>query len=426
MLSKKLKCASIILSMVGIFVVTGFNKSIAAESIRIAVLDFEANDTSKFAAKAVSEFISTEMAKKSELTVIERTQIGAILNEQGFQQTGCTDQSCAVEMGKLLSAKKILLGTLTKTGAVFVITAKSVDVETGRIEFAESERCTKEEDLELASKILAVKLVNKITGATYTTPLRTYQQDENRNKFALGLMYRYGIIKNVNVPDVKTNFNSTKVTSQKADIRNQSAIISPSYEITDNFGIRMDIKYIYNKFCKPTGSEDMAYSENDSSFIDMHSIELNGGYGLALNLQLIYPIDGFSFFLNPGIGIDKYSFNNSQMISYRYVDSTILNILFQEGVYEIKADVYSYLLKIETGFSVYVSRYVDFYFSAGIDFHLFSELISDIKIKDIKVELISGSPPSEQQNILANTSTKFDGNFPPEYYAQAGVVLRLF
>ena len=81
----------------------------AAQSIRIAVLDFEANNVSKYAAKAVSEFVSTEMAKKSELTVLERKQIGAILKEQGFQQTGCTVQECAVEMGKLLSAKKILI-----------------------------------------------------------------------------------------------------------------------------------------------------------------------------------------------------------------------------------------------------------------------------------------------------------------------------
>ena len=86
-----------------------FSNLSAAQTIRIAVLDFEANNVSKYVAKAVSEFVSTEMAKKSELTVLERKQIGAILKEQGFQQMGCTEQECAVEMGKLLSAKKILI-----------------------------------------------------------------------------------------------------------------------------------------------------------------------------------------------------------------------------------------------------------------------------------------------------------------------------
>ncbi len=426
MLSERLKSVFLILFIAGIFVITGMNNIFANESIRIAVLDFEANDTSKFAAKAVSEFISTEMAKKNELTVIERTQIGAILNEQGFQQTGCTDQSCAVEMGKLLSAKKILLGTLTKTGAVFVLTAKSVDVETGRIEFAESERCTKEEDLELASKILAVKLVNKITGAAYVTPLRTYQQNESRNKFAIGLMYRYGMIKNVNVPDVETNVSSTKITSSKAEIRNQSAIISPSYEFTDNLGIRMDIKYMSNEFTEEEENQDDSFSGTEGSQIYLSDVDLNGGYGIALNMQLIYPIEGFNLYLIPGIGIDKYSMIKTQNISYGYYNNSTSESCMSSGDYNIKAEIYTAVFKLETGFSVYVSRYVDLYFSAGIDFHLFSELVSDITITNITTNSSGTPPPADQQNMLANTSIELEGNFPPEYYAQAGIVLRMF
>ena len=177
-------------------------------------------------------------------------------------------------MGKLLSARKILLGTLTKTGKVLTITAKSVDVETGRIDFAESERCMKEEDLELASKILAVKIVNNIAGTSYTTPLRTYQQDETRNRFAMGMFYRNGVIKNVNVPILK--IEPLRFTSTELDYKINSAIISPSYEFTDNFGVRMDFKYIYSE------SEDRVKTTDNIQFYYSSDKSFNNGYGLAL------------------------------------------------------------------------------------------------------------------------------------------------
>ena len=297
----------------------------ASQSIRIAVLDFEANNASKYAAKAVSEFISTEMAKKGELTVLDRKQIGAILKEQGFQQTGCTEQECAVEMGKLLSAKKILLGTLSKTGNVMVITVKSVDVETGKIDFAESEKCMKEDDLELASKILAVKLVNNIAGTSYAVPMRTYKQDESRNKFAVGMSYKFGIIKDVNVPTVKSGATTHKIISNKVDILNNSIIFSPSYEFTDNFGIRMDFKYMFSNF-QPHNQFNSSTNDLGEN-IEIGNFNTDNGYGFGLNLLIIYPLEGFTLFFIPGIGVDKYKLENLSTDIYwkKYFDEKWTN-----------------------------------------------------------------------------------------------------
>ncbi len=433
---KKLKNASVSVLITGIFLFSSFIQASAAGSTRIAILDFDANGTSKYAAKAVSEFVSTEMAKKSELTVIERKQIGAILNEQGFQQTGCTEQECAVEMGKLLSAKKIILGTLAKTGKAFILTAKSVDVETGQIDSAESERCLTEEDLELASKILAVKLVNKIAGTSYATPMRTYMQDESRKKYAVGFFYRYGIIKDVNVPtfEVTKNslFESLRLTSKKADIKMKTAVISPSYEFTGNFGVRMDIKYMYSSFKNRSTSYNNGNlvngTINEGNSLSLNDYDLNNGYGLALNFQMIYPVEGFNFYLIPGIGVDKFNLKYSKsQNNYSYAYSNYPVTYRYASTYNLDAetDIYSYIFKIETGFSVYVSRYVDLFFLAGVDFHLFSELISDVEISETNTAN-TGTIPAAQQNMLKNTTMDFKGNFPPEYYVQAGLVLRLF
>lgn len=97
----------------------------------IAVSDFTAKDVPLSTAMNVSELIRTELINTGRYTVIERSQMKEILKEQGFQQTGCTDVNCAVQMGKLLSAKKMLVGSIMKMGTRFIITGRVVDVEKG-------------------------------------------------------------------------------------------------------------------------------------------------------------------------------------------------------------------------------------------------------------------------------------------------------
>ena len=57
-----------------------------------------------------------------------------ILDEQGFQQTGCTTTECAVEMGRMLNVQKMISGTIGKLGATYTIDLSLIDVETAQIE----------------------------------------------------------------------------------------------------------------------------------------------------------------------------------------------------------------------------------------------------------------------------------------------------
>ena len=47
-----------------------------------------------------------------------------ILKEQGFQQTGCTDASCAVQAGQLLNVKYMIIGSVDRVGNIYSITLK--------------------------------------------------------------------------------------------------------------------------------------------------------------------------------------------------------------------------------------------------------------------------------------------------------------
>ena len=59
----------------------------------------------------------------------------AILQEQGFQQTGaCSDASCIVEVGQLLAVHKMLGGSIGLVGRAYSINLRIIDVQSGKIE----------------------------------------------------------------------------------------------------------------------------------------------------------------------------------------------------------------------------------------------------------------------------------------------------
>jgi len=179
-------CLMIIISMFAVVTVNSL------DNIRIAVLDLEARGTSKTASAAVSEMLRTEMINLGMFTVIERNKMGVILKEQGFSQTGCTDQDCAVQVGKLLSARKILIGTLTQQDAEFLITVRVVDIEKGVAEFGEKEVASsaKLSDLNNAVSQLTAKLSARINGKRAEKrynliPLLKEPQEKENKKYTL-------------------------------------------------------------------------------------------------------------------------------------------------------------------------------------------------------------------------------------------------
>lgn len=100
----------------------------------IAVLDFSANNVSAGEASVVSEFVRAAMVRSGAYPVVDKTNMTRILAEQAFQQTGCTSEDCAVKLGKLLNVHKMVVGEYSVLEGVKFLTAKLVDVETGRIE----------------------------------------------------------------------------------------------------------------------------------------------------------------------------------------------------------------------------------------------------------------------------------------------------
>jgi TolB-like protein len=181
-----------------------------AEKMRIAIMDFQGKDVSTSIANTVSELIRTEMINTGRYIVIERAQMGEILKEQGLQQAGCTDISCAVEVGKILSAKKILIGNIMKLGKTLIINGRIVDVEKGVAEFGEKQNVNSEDDLFNGVNLFTKNLTKRIDVADVSSGEKTAEK-RKVEKEAREDPASYAPI---DIPNLRLTFNGSYLMSQ--------------------------------------------------------------------------------------------------------------------------------------------------------------------------------------------------------------------
>ncbi len=134
------------------------------DALLIAVIDFEAKSVSRQDAVRVSEWLRSELINTGQFKVIERSAMSAILKEQSFSMSGCTDTACAVQVGKLLSAKKMLVGTVESWNNKVFINGRIIDVEKGVAEFAHKETVYSLNELDAGSANFAKNLARRING----------------------------------------------------------------------------------------------------------------------------------------------------------------------------------------------------------------------------------------------------------------------
>lgn len=105
--------------------------------VRAIILPFKnlsANVEDNWLGESFSETLTMGLAPLRSLQLVERSQISNIMKEQAFSQTGFVDDQSAPQMGKLVGAKIVVLGSYQKVGTELSINARFVDVETGKID----------------------------------------------------------------------------------------------------------------------------------------------------------------------------------------------------------------------------------------------------------------------------------------------------
>ena len=114
-----------------VLLIAGFSAGLLfAEKPVTTVLDFDVNGISSSDMKSIISFLSASIYDTGEYRVIDTAQRDTILKELEFSYSGCTDDSCQLEVGKLLSAEYIITGDIAKVGSRFILSAKMLETET--------------------------------------------------------------------------------------------------------------------------------------------------------------------------------------------------------------------------------------------------------------------------------------------------------
>jgi Ca2+-binding EF-hand superfamily protein len=84
-------------------------------------------------ASGVMVFIENAFVNVGKVRVVDRENIAKIVKEYEFQGSDLTDESTAVEIGKLSGADIIVIGSISNVGEIFYLNIKLISVETAEI-----------------------------------------------------------------------------------------------------------------------------------------------------------------------------------------------------------------------------------------------------------------------------------------------------
>ncbi len=126
----------------------------------------------------LQQLLLNELSQNTNLRIVERNQLRAILQEQDLVTSGRVDASKAADIGKLLGARFVVIPTFTDLGgAQPALTGRVVSVETS--EWLKAEQALgKKEDLYR----MVVDLAGRITAGVNLPPLPSAQREARESR----------------------------------------------------------------------------------------------------------------------------------------------------------------------------------------------------------------------------------------------------
>jgi len=112
-----------------------------SDKIAIAVLDLDVKgeDLNQGVGQALTEKVRYEFSTNKYFELVAREKMLELAREKAIQLSGITEDSTAVQVGKALNVKKIIVGSVTQLGRTLTLYLKVVDVEREAVECSEKE-----------------------------------------------------------------------------------------------------------------------------------------------------------------------------------------------------------------------------------------------------------------------------------------------
>ncbi len=142
----------------------------ASEKRTVAVMNFAnygSNDLKQLSG-SLPDTVSSAMSLTNKVTVVERRQLGKVVDEIALGQTGLINTGKVAQAGRLSQADILVVGSVSGSNREVIVTIKAVEVETGKILDARSFKGPFSSISELASMSAGV-MASVVSGAAIGT-----------------------------------------------------------------------------------------------------------------------------------------------------------------------------------------------------------------------------------------------------------------
>lgn len=170
-----LKKFNILITMF-LLLISGSLYASRSERTKIAVMDFETINVEQSVGKAVAESMRTSLFKTGKYSVIERSQLEKIIEEQKLQASGLADDEHLISAFRVSGVQVLVLGSVSKIGKTYTINSRFIDVEKGVAIKAGKVNCNNEDDIPL--------VLDDIVESIETGKVKKYSSGK---KFGIGL-----------------------------------------------------------------------------------------------------------------------------------------------------------------------------------------------------------------------------------------------
>ena len=162
-------------------------------TVAVLPLRFSGSDSSlRPLERGLAELLTTDLARSSRLTVLERARVQAVLDELALQQSGQTDSTSNVRAGRLLRAGRLVQGSILQVdSAQLRVDAAVVDVPTAQVHGV-AQGADQLEQLFALEKRLALDLFDQL-GVTLTVAERNAIEERPTRSLAAFLAFSRGL-----------------------------------------------------------------------------------------------------------------------------------------------------------------------------------------------------------------------------------------
>lgn len=277
-------------------------------------------------------------------------------------------------------------------------------------------------------------LAEKLKSARENPVIQTTDEKTADDKqFSLGIFYRQGLCIGLRRPEFNPEVNwgaATTLKSTEDYVQINEAVLQLEYQLNDNYSLigRFKNMYIQNPAVydstRTVYTQDTVWFNQSSSLGDSHDSSF---MGFGIQAGILYEITterSYPYFLFTA-GYSKYKFQGDYISTHR--DILVDNVPnTNEYRYTLTCAEISHVfsLEFEFGYSFNIYNDISIVPALGVEIPVMAALYNDVQINNT-YERDTACINHWYYDKIQQRNNLFEGNFPPVWYIQLGIVYRL-